>query len=189
MDGSIDAGRYTAADGSFSVDIPHPDDSFESRNLQIRDGQDTGETGKVSYVIFGPGPTDPAGYHVIVATPVTPVADDRSLAERAGKIASHYIAEYDREYRGMAERLVFDPVGVGGHSAIYSIYRYEYQAGGVSQGFYVAFTIIKASDDHLVNVMAEKLTETNPWYPGVDALVGRDWARFNDFAASVRVAD
>jgi hypothetical protein len=67
------------------------------------------------------------------------------------------------------------------------VYRYTYDDGSRKHVFYVVFTVIKVSDRKLVNVMAEKLTLTNPWYPGVDTLVAGEWMRFNDFASSVRV--
>jgi len=189
MDGAIARGRYTSVDGSFNVRLPHATSSFEGQNLQVRDGKSSGDRGKATYVIFGPGPTDPAGYHVILATARRDGPPAASLAERAARINEYYMRQYNSTFGGVAERLVFERTDAAGRPAIYSIYRYEYGERDDPEEFFVAFKVIQADDGRVVNVMAEKLTTANPWYPGIDTLVGGTWDRFNDFAASVEVID
>jgi len=187
LQGQVVGGRYVAPDGSFTASAPHPPESYEFKNMSISDGRTKDGAVALSYVIFGPGPSDPAGYHVIVAEGLRGQSDPRPVGERADAVTSSYMARYDALYHGTAERLVFAKRIVDAKPAIYCVYRYVYDASGKKRVFYVVFTVIKMSDDKLVNVMAEKLTLANPWYPGVDTLVAGEWTRFNDFAASVRV--
>lgn len=188
MDGTIVDGRYFAADGSFSVRLPHAPESFEAHNLQIRDGQSGAGGRMITYVIFGPGPTDPAGYHVILA-PRSAARETPSLAERAARITESYMHDYNAAYHGAAERLVFTRTETAGRPAIYAVYRYRYGDDDVPDEFYVVFEVIEVAPGRVVNVMAEKLTVANPWNPGLDTLVAGRWTRFNDFAESVEVGD
>jgi hypothetical protein len=187
--GTIEGGRYHAPDGSFHCVPPHAVDTAEFVGSVLRDGRDADENGSVTYVTFGPGPTDPAGYHVVLAHAPANRPDVRPLQERATQIVSHYMASYDREFGGSAERVVFDPVIIGGRTAIYAVYRYDYRRDGSPSMFYTAFAIIRFSASSVVNVMAEWLTLENPWYPGIDTLSARQWQRFNELAASVEVSD
>ncbi len=187
--GTMKGARYHAADGSFTCEPPHAVDTAEFAGSVLRDGQDSDAAGAVTYVTFGPGPTDPAGYHVVLASALAGRPDLRPLAERAEQVVAHYMATYDGELGGSGERLVFRHATVAGRPAIYAVYRYDYQQDGVPALFYTAFAIIRSSDTHVVNVMAERLTLENPWYPGIDVLSVGEWERFTGFAASVEVAD
>src|SRR3990172_6875757 len=75
--GTMKGGRYHAADGSFTCEPPHAVDTAEFAGSVLRDEKDSAAAGAVTYVTFGPGPTDPAGYHVVLASALGGQSDPR----------------------------------------------------------------------------------------------------------------
>jgi hypothetical protein len=185
--GKISAsGRYTAPDGSFSVGPPHSATSYEFQNMRYTDGSRTGNGIKLSYVIFGPGPSDPTAYHVVVAEGLGSGGNAGNWAARAREISDTYMRRYDARYGGSSRQVAFEEAVIAEKEGAYLVYRHDPNRPD-DAAFYVVFMITVHGDDTVVNVMAEKLTPANPWYPGKEALVRGAWTRFNQFAASVRV--
>ncbi len=186
--GKISAsGRYTAPDGAFSVGPPHSASSYEFQNMRYTDGSRTGDGIELRYVIFGPGPTDPTAYHVVVAEGLGSEGRTGDAAAHAREISDAYMARYDATYGGSSRRVAFEEALIAEKQGAYLVYRHDPSLPD-DDAFYVVFMITHHGDDAVVNVMAEKLTPANPWYPGKEALMRGAWTRFNHFAASVRVA-
>jgi len=186
--GEISAnGRYTAPDGAFSVGPPHSASSYEFQNMRYTDGSRSSDGVELQYVIFGPGPSDPTAYHVVVAEGLGSEGNAGNATARAGAISDAYMRRYDASHGGSSRRVALEEALVAGKEGAYLVYRHD-PNGPDDAAFYVVFIITDHGDETVVNVMAEKLTPANPWYPGKEALVRGAWTRFNEFAASVRVA-
>jgi hypothetical protein len=111
ISGSIANDRYTAQDGSFSVALPHRQDTYEYTYMQVKEmSQEGGQ-----YVSFGPAAFDQTIWRLEVA----PAPDPETLASVFDSAFEAEIANYRRQIE-MAGRapLQFESEGhdaVGGH--------------------------------------------------------------------------
>ena len=86
ISGSIAGDRYTAEDGSFSVALPHPEDSYEYRYMQVKEMTQQGGL----YVSFGPAAYDQTIWRLEVA----PAPDPETLASVFDTAFEAEIANY-----------------------------------------------------------------------------------------------
>lgn len=127
LDGTIEAGVYTAPDGDFTVRVPHTD-SYEQNWMQAKERSNPGEF----YVSFGPAAFDQTIYRLSVFTepvPDLPVSELPRLA-RQGNAG---LADQLRATTGEPLELTNEgPTSIGGSSAYRMQYRQPAPAGTVA---------------------------------------------------------
>jgi len=89
LSGSVANDRYTSQDGSFSVALPHPQDSFEYIYMQVKEMAQEGGL----YVSFGPAAYDQTIWRLEVA----PAPDPETLASVFDTAFEAEIANYRRQ--------------------------------------------------------------------------------------------
>jgi hypothetical protein len=111
LSGSVANDRYTAQDGSFSVAVPHPQDSYEYTYMQVKEMAQQGG----QYVSFGPAAYDQTIWRLEVA----PAPDQETLASVFDSAFEAEIANYRRQIEAAGKApLQFESEGndaVGGH--------------------------------------------------------------------------
>jgi len=111
LSGSVADDRYTSQDGSFSVALPHPQDSDEYTYMQVKEMVQEGGL----YVSFGPAAFDQTIWRLEVA----PAPDPETLASVFDTAFEAEIANYRRQIEAAGKApLQFESEGhdaVAGH--------------------------------------------------------------------------
>lgn len=177
VQGDLAGGTYTAPDGDFSVRVPpvfvdwrrgEQGRAWQDRrtpltlhaDLRVEDGSDELDGAEVGWVMFGPSRWhEDEIYHVVLASP-EPFRRYDDLDRYADDVVAGYIDQYDTQYEGAARRLVRKHVETGGYHAVYSAYRYDFEAGSsVTQRpyrFYTSFCVFSVPGHRLATVMIEQ---------------------------------
>src|SRR5262245_62348801 len=119
LDGSIDDSVYTAEDGSFSVRVPHDEDSSEYTYMQVKEVEQPGSggAGAEHYVSFGPA----AFCQGIWRLQVTPIADPSRTAavfdQAFDAIARHTMDELAAAYHAPLTLAAEGSDPMAGHAA------------------------------------------------------------------------
>jgi len=125
LSGSIANDRYIAQDGSFSVALPHPEDSHEFVYMQVKEMAQAGGL----YVSFGPAAYDQTIWRLEVA----PAPDPETLASVFDTAFEAEIANYRRQIETAGKApLQFESEGhdaVAGHRSRQRIFTQVVPAG------------------------------------------------------------
>ncbi len=171
LKGKVVGNTYYAAEGEFQIDLPHPasgknEETYEWLHGQAKDGTD----GSLKFVEFGPFAFDLNRYSVQVLP--------KKPGESVEAAAKYWWEQTTR--RGEFEKLVQWGIDLDQKSAYYAAYR------NTRQNYILVSTYIDF-DGQYANIFA--IVNPKSVFPvSEDDIKRREWKRYNNFIASLRVS-
>jgi hypothetical protein len=171
LNGKVVGNTYYAVEGEFQIDLPHPAsgnnaETYEWLHGQAKDGTD----GSLKFVEFGPFAFDLNRYSVYVLP--------KEPGESVDAAARHW---WDQTTgRGEFETLVQSGIDLDQKSAYYAAYR------NTRQNYILVSTYIEF-DRQFANIVA--IVNPKSVFPvSEDDIKRREWKRYNNFIASLRIS-
>jgi hypothetical protein len=115
LKGEIQNNTYTSKDKSFSIAVPHTQESYEYKYMQIKE-QDL-EYG--SYVSFGPAALDQTIYRVETAKRVTPGSQNANFENAATAAVENYKSQLQKGYGTAAVEVNSGKEKINGKNALH----------------------------------------------------------------------